>query len=393
MRQDTDVRILSDLLDADVPIDFFQHYYGARPCLLRGRHNRPPPFGWNDLNLVLQSHRLHPPRLRIEHSDFGAIATSRLHNWVPTHTVASAPVLRRKALYTALENGGTLILDCVDEVSNELRTLSIGLTSILEENIGMNCYVSFGNDDSFGRHWDEHDVFALQVAGEKHWTLFDDSDVASKSGFRTSTRDCPGEAITEIDLCEGDVLYIPRGYWHEVKGVDRPSLHISVGVARVRAIDLLRSLLDDLEEHEIWGASLPRHASSERIQAFEMLLTKAFDELVQRPIAVDAFFRRSEKALRPPVVVNLPWAVESGTPIRGDTLVTWLAPVGHTGEPLGLGTSYDGLTRILCKGSRTIAELMLLAPTVNVEEIVRSLAKDGLVGLTHNKSLWDHRSK
>ncbi|MFK9098511.1 JmjC domain-containing protein [Pseudomonas guariconensis] len=271
--------------------------------------------------------------------------------------------------------------------------MSIGLTNALEENIGMNCYASFGNDESFGRHWDEHDVFALQVAGEKHWTLFGDPDTVSTAGFQTSTRTCPEQAIADIDLCEGDVLYVPRGCWHEVKGIGHPSLHISIGVARLRAIDLLRSLLDDFEEHEIWGAPLPRHASSERVHDFEMLLRNALGELGQRPIDVDAFLRRSEEALRRPIVTNLPWAVERGTPIREDTLVTWLVPVDLTGEPFGLGTAEEWVTGILYQGPRTIAELMSLAPNVNMQEIVRSLAKDGLVELTYNKPLWDHRPK
>lgn len=275
-----------------------------------------------------------------------------------------------------------MILNSVEEISDELRTLSLGLTNALREPVGINCYASFGQDHSFDKHWDEHDVFAIQLAGEKHWTLFDNPDVPFATGFRSPTETCPDNVIGDFDLCEGDVLYVPRGCWHEVRGNNRPSLHVSVGVVRLRAFDLLRSLLDNLEEDEVWGASLPRHTTPDRLQAFQALLQKALAAMGQREISVDEFLQRSEEELRSPLVTNLPWAVADGEPIDESTLVAWRAPVPREAEKHNLGPGAERVVHLLQEKPRTIAELTLLTPDANIADIIRSFAKEGLVELT-----------
>jgi hypothetical protein len=41
--------------------------------------------------------------------------------------------------------------------------------------------------------------------------------------------DCPAEPLLDVTLEAGDLLYLPRGFWHRAIPLAEPSLHLSVG--------------------------------------------------------------------------------------------------------------------------------------------------------------------
>lgn len=255
---------LSTLLNVEFPPDFATLFYGVRPCHLRPKSWHPVPFDWDALNVALRNGRFLPPRLRLSHSRPETLADLNIHAWLGTRSQVASPSLRRKALHEGLARGATLILDSADEVSEGLRDLALGMSSALRKSIGMNCYASVRADENFGAHWDEHDVFAYQMCGRKRWLLFSIADQDETGDFRTIEDKCPAQVSAEIILDRGDVLYIPRGCWHQVIGIGEPWLHVSIGVVRRRAIDLLKSLIGQLDEDPLWGATIPRFGRPER---------------------------------------------------------------------------------------------------------------------------------
>ena len=81
-----------------------------------------------------------------------------------------------------------------------------------------------------------HDVFVLQVAGEKHWTIHEPVLQAPlRDQPWTERRDAVRERAAEppvIDavLRPGDALYLPRGYLHSARALGGVSAHLTVGV-------------------------------------------------------------------------------------------------------------------------------------------------------------------
>lgn len=94
-----------------------------------------------------------------------------------------------------------------------------------------NAYMSIGGRGTFGKHWDTHDVFAVQLLGRKRWQVFaptfplplphQTSQLASREALGPPVLDCVLEA--------GDMLYVPRGWWHQAIPLDEGSFHVSVG--------------------------------------------------------------------------------------------------------------------------------------------------------------------
>ena len=96
-----------------------------------------------------------------------------------------------------------------------------------------NIYLSPRNAQGFKTHYDSHDVFVLQVAGSKHWTLYGNGNGVELplrgQGFRPAEH-MPGPVTREFTVRAGDVFYCPRGLFHAARATDEVSLHITLGV-------------------------------------------------------------------------------------------------------------------------------------------------------------------
>lgn len=110
-----------------------------------------------------------------------------------------------------------------------------------------NVYATRGGNGTFGKHWDTHCVFAVQLIGAKRWRVFRPTlewPLASQTS-RSEKVAFDGEPVFDALLQPGDVLYVPRGWWHEVTPLqERPSLHAAIGVHSVKMHDYLRWVLN-----------------------------------------------------------------------------------------------------------------------------------------------------
>ena len=107
-------------------------------------------------------------------------------------------------------------------------------------------------------HHDTHDVFVLQVAGEKHWRVYDPllraaaEEPALVEGARRGR-----PAVLELTLRAGDTLYLPRGWLHDALTSETDSLHVTVGVNLPTWVDAFRAALEECEADVEFRRSVP----------------------------------------------------------------------------------------------------------------------------------------
>ena len=95
-------------------------------------------------------------------------------------------------------------------------------------------------------HHDTHDVFSLQVAGEKRWLIYEPAlELPLKDQRYDSERGAPGKPVEDVTLRPGDTLYLPRGWLHKAMTSSRDSLHITVGVNVYTWLDAFKAALED----------------------------------------------------------------------------------------------------------------------------------------------------
>ncbi len=134
---------------------------------------------------------------------------------------------------TLLAMGASVIAGDVQELTPELRGLSHRLARDFAGLVGANVYCSFGGVQAFDTHFDLHHVFAVQLEGEKTWRLYENraeapvsfpiDDAESRRWF-AQTR---GKLMTEVRMRPGDVLYLPRGWYHDAMTTEGASLHVT----------------------------------------------------------------------------------------------------------------------------------------------------------------------
>ena len=244
---------------------------------------------WQTLNEALEQHRLDFPRIRLTRDGERLQPRSYISHSNSGRKRVSVPRLRYDKLTQELNSGATLVLDAVDELFKPLRSLAEALELFFHERIQINAYASWRTSRGFDLHWDDHDVFILQVTGRKHWKVHGMTLAYPLTGDPKEPK--PTEPPLWDHILEtGDLLYIPRGFWHVAFPLNEPTLHLTVGVHNRAGLDLLRWLVNRMRSREIFRQDLPRFASRETLQAHlmqmrEELLSEWDDDILNRYFA------------------------------------------------------------------------------------------------------------
>ncbi len=123
--------------------------------------------------------------------------------------------------------------------------------------------VSFASKGgSVGPHIDHYDVFICQGSGKRHWRVGDRGALKEFAAHEALLHVEPFEAIIDVILEPGDILYIPPGFPHEGIGLE-PSMSFSVGFRTNSATDMMSGLADFLIDHEL-GKQLIEDPDRER---------------------------------------------------------------------------------------------------------------------------------
>ena len=173
---------------------------------------------------------------------------------------------------TAFDDGATIVLQALHHNWLPLARFCRALEAELGHPVQANSYYTPRRSQGFAVHHDTHDVFVLQVAGEKHWRVYDPLlELPLKHQRCSSSLGEPGRPVLELTLRAGDTLYLPRGWLHDALTSDTDSLHITVGVnvahvdrrvprraRRVRGRRRVpRSVPEDGEPRPIWSSGSP----------------------------------------------------------------------------------------------------------------------------------------
>jgi len=111
--------------------------------------------------------------------------------------------------------------------------------------VGANVYLTPPGTQGFAPHWDDVEVFMLQLEGKKHWRLYEPDNKLPRFSSPNFKQEDLGPCILETDLEAGDLLYLPRGTIHQGNCLEgHHSLHITISAYQLNSwTDLLEKLL------------------------------------------------------------------------------------------------------------------------------------------------------
>lgn len=180
-------------------------------------------------------------------------------------------------------DGATIILPHLHDSMPNLGEFCRSVEEIFSCHVQTNIYLTPSGNQGFPPHYDNHDVFVMQVSGAKAWRLY---GVPVDTPYRGERFDIgrheAGEVTQEFTLNPGDCVYIPRGLMHDAENVgEAPSLHITVGLITKTWADLLLESISELAlEDPAFRRSLPAGFAA---REFDRAVAKRyFDDLVAR---------------------------------------------------------------------------------------------------------------
>jgi hypothetical protein len=210
-----------------------------------------------DVERLVSSGGLRTPGLRLvkEGETIAESSYTTDISWRPKPFVGVADPDR---VATAFAEGATIVLQALHHTWPPLAGFCRELEIELGSGVQANSYYTPSRSQGFAVHHDTHDVFVLQVAGEKHWRVYEPLlELPLKTQRWSSTLGEPGPAVLELTLRAGDTLYVPRGWLHDALTSDTDSLHITVGVNAHTWIDAFRAALEECQDDVEFRRSVP----------------------------------------------------------------------------------------------------------------------------------------
>ncbi|WP_339913276.1 cupin domain-containing protein [uncultured Brevundimonas sp.] len=146
--------------------------------------------------------------------------------------VSDNGAIDRVAVARLYRRGATVILNQLHQSDIVLAAFCRAVERVFSCHVQTNIYLTPPGSQGFQTHYDNHDVFILQVEGEKTWRLYDRPVEAPYRGERFKAgRHVVGEPRHSFVLKAGDCAYVPRGLMHDAStSGDAASLHITCGL-------------------------------------------------------------------------------------------------------------------------------------------------------------------
>jgi JmjC domain len=183
----------------------------------------------------------------------------------------------------AFEQGATLVLQALHLNWTPVARFCRSLEADLGHPAQANSYYTPRRSQGFAVHHDTHDVFVLQVAGQKHWRIYDPVwELPLKHQRYSKALGEPGPPVLELTLRAGDTLYLPRGWPHDALTSETDSLHLTIGVNVHTWVDAIRAALDDCEADVEFRRSVPADGETEDDLLEQLASRLVPEQVVQR---------------------------------------------------------------------------------------------------------------
>jgi ribosomal protein L16 Arg81 hydroxylase len=163
-----------------------------------------------------------------------------------------------------LSRGATLVANDIDHLSPALTAFADAMERALGGKVQANLYLSSRRRPGFGAHFDTHDVYAVHVEGTKTWHIYEGrvKDPIAHPLFKSLSREhheqAKGAKIMDVHMAPGDLLYLPRGQYHDALADEGGTVHIAFGIAYPIGFDVMNFLFDRVAAEPEFRADLPR---------------------------------------------------------------------------------------------------------------------------------------
>lgn len=247
------------LLDPVSPTEFVGDYWGSRPFLLERGDKRfyRAVLDESALSKILDEQDLRYPNIQLAKDGKYVSPALYVQEIIQESGSIRDKVIKKLSVIDQFEKGATVVVNAADRLSTAINRLIASLERYFIARSSANLYWTPPDTPGFGRHYDEHDVFILQLAGTKQWEVFSPKDTDMYSTTTASFSTDHANPLCACVLQSGDLLYIPRGFPHRAAPLGHRSLHLALGLTPFTYADLFSCLTAYLQRRSNMEQRLP----------------------------------------------------------------------------------------------------------------------------------------
>lgn len=233
-------------------------------------------FSWNDVNSLLGMISLgftatEDKIFRIVKNGQEAPISRIWAKQPQSIAVTNRTQLNERAIHSVLSEGHTLGINGLHRLNTSISEFAQSLSYEILAPVQVNAYASFRPESGFTTHWDGHDVLAIQIDGSKRWRVFKPTTSYPLPTHDVGSRDFDEESaelVWDGTLREGEALYVPRGWWHDVVAEEGRSLHLTVGMRNITGANVMRWIMHRLADEVDFRKDVPTRGGQGEIREY-----------------------------------------------------------------------------------------------------------------------------
>lgn len=267
----------SDLFKKITRREFIENHHDKSAYFEAGAIDDPGKiFSWDHMNDLLSRSKLWNADVMELALDGKVLAPARYCR--PGMGRLGERALRpdREQIHHFLREGATLVLDFLEGIHPGIQDVAMCIERLTGTSTSANAYCSWKNMPGYASHFDTMCVFAIQLEGEKSWNIYQGRinepmaiPGAGPSEFSREQHDRQkGQVARRIVMRPGDVLYLPRGLYHDALTTDTASLHVSFGATYLAGFSGVSMLAQELQREEYFRKRLPHFDDGEALSSY-----------------------------------------------------------------------------------------------------------------------------
>lgn len=192
-------------------------------------------------------------------------------------------------LHAYVDAGHPLVWNRARGVSPAIDALAEALSEAFGAHVWPNIYATGPAGTPFEMHFDCHEVLAFHCEGEKTWQIsavrvdrpLDAAEMepAVAAALRARRDEATVRIAHEIAVAPGDVVYIPRGQFHNASTPRGRSLHVTFGIRQLTGFDVVKRLATIALGEPLFREYLPAAAADPDGSRAQALLDEIFVRL------------------------------------------------------------------------------------------------------------------
>jgi hypothetical protein len=367
--------------------EFADEYWGAKPLLSPSQGDFSDLFSLAAADELVATRGIRTPFVRMAME--GTLLDASRYTSPGGFGAEVGDQLDSAKVLAEFAAGATLVLQGLHRTWAPIADFTRELSAELAAPAQVNAYITPASSRGFDPHYDVHDVFVIQIHGQKHWTIHEPvhedplrdqpwSDHADAVAAKAS-----GAPAIDATFSPGDVLYLPRGWIHSATALGGTSIHLTIGVNALTRWNVVQRLVALAATDPGLRGSLPLGTDYSDAAALSDLIADTSSRLAHTVDAADAtavargLATTLATSARAEPVSPLA-TIESLAGLSAEAVVSWRA---------GLGNRVDVAGDVRIVGSKTITLPIEAAEAVRALALGDEFTAGALPGLDPGSSL------